>query len=572
MRFFKIFIILIPVLAISCTTKVENTNDKSNKQDLPNYQDSSQKYKEIYDTIYIKFALNQSNYRKALDLFIRDINIFHNLKIFRKMSRISIDLQDEKSSSIIVDRWLELDNKDPLAYSIGMSAALESSNLHKANSMFNGYLNLMKTGEKRSFYSRLMHVLSENKNKSNVIRFFDNYLKKKDDRELTINLITLLDNFNHNTKVLEYINRIGTANDRNLIRYKANSLAALNRTEKAINILTEYLASKEIPDREIQLELIRLHLFNKNKKAAEIVIDDIKTKVPENIEILYRIAVLAYSTNSLDIAEKYLSQVLAVGYMQNNVNYILGLIDYKKTNYLEAIRHFEKVTEGDNAFESLIRKAFSINKISGLKTAIKYLDTLVDNNLSNNLRLRIILAKVTLYHEENKFEKIILLVDKSSKLYSKNTQLIYAKAMAYESLKNIENMEEGLKEILELDSKNSIALNALGYSLLIHTERLDEAETYIKKALEYDPENPAILDSFAWLLFNKDNFKDALPFIELAYNKDQDPEIVEHFCKILIKNGFYEKSKKIMETEINKNPDNKQLVNILTNIHSDVPL
>ena len=76
----------------------------------------------------------------------------------------------------------------------------------------------------------------------------------------------------------------------------------------------------------------------------------------------------------------------------------------------------------------------------------------------------------------------------------------------------------------------------------------------------------------AWVLYKKGDLKNALYYIEIAYNKDQDPEIVEHFCEILIKNGLHKKSREVMEIEIRKNPENANLLNNLTILHSDEPL
>ena len=144
--------------------------------------------------------------------------------------------------------------------------------------------------------------------------------------------------------------------------------------------------------------------------------------------------------------------------------------------------------------------------------------------------------------------------------------------MAYESMRKLDLMEQDLKYILSINSNSANTLNALGYSLTIHTDRYIEAEKYIREALEYDPGNAAILDSLGWVLYKKGEIKNALHYIELAYNKDQNPEIVEHFCEILIKNGLYEKSRKVMKIEIEKNPNNTSLLNNLIILHGDEPL
>jgi len=75
-----------------------------------------------------------------------------------------------------------------------------------------------------------------------------------------------------------------------------------------------------------------------------------------------------------------------------------------------------------------------------------------------------------------------------------------------------------------------------------------------------------------WVLFKKGNYVDALKYAEIAYKKDQDPEIIEHYCQILIKNGLYSESRKIMEVEFKKNPNNSDLIDKLTSLHNNVPL
>jgi tetratricopeptide (TPR) repeat protein len=258
--------------------------------------------------------------------------------------------------------------------------------------------------------------------------------------------------------------------------------------------------------------------------------------------------------------------------MSNDVNYYLGMIDYNKGSYVESIRHFDRVTGGDLKFAAQLRKASSIAKEKNVSDAIEFLENLQSQYVSSLVKVNILLAEIQLYNEEKQYMNVVDLVNHSIPKYQNNLRLIYARAMAYESMKNISLMEEDLKFILSIDKNNSNTLNALGYSLVIHTNRYNEAEKYIKRALEFDPGNAAILDSMAWVLYKKGDLENALYYIEIAYNKDQDPEIVEHFCEILIKNGLHKKSREVMEIEIKKNPENANLLNNLTILHSDEPL
>ena len=56
----------------------------------------------------------------------------------------------------------------------------------------------------------MINIVSENGNRSNVIRFFDRYLEKNNNRLLTERFIELLHFYNQNTKALTYIEKIGT--------------------------------------------------------------------------------------------------------------------------------------------------------------------------------------------------------------------------------------------------------------------------------------------------------------------------------------------------------------------------
>ena len=75
---------------------------------------------------------------------------------------------------------------------------------------------------------------------------------------------------------------------------------------------------------------------------------------------------------------------------------------------------------------------------------------------------------------------------------------------------------------------------ALGFSLTVHyPDRLDEAEGFIRRALAKRPGDPAILDSYGWVLFRKGKVQDAVTPLKKAYGLFQDPEIAAHLGEVL---------------------------------------
>jgi tetratricopeptide (TPR) repeat protein len=70
-------------------------------------------------------------------------------------------------------------------------------------------------------------------------------------------------------------------------------------------------------------------------------------------------------------------------------------------------------------------------------------------------------------------------------------------------------------------------------------ENLAEAETYIRRALEQEPESAAYLDSLGWVLYQQGRFHEALPLLEKASRlaTAPDPTIEEHLGDVLEKLG-----------------------------------
>jgi predicted Zn-dependent protease len=66
--------------------------------------------------------------------------------------------------------------------------------------------------------------------------------------------------------------------------------------------------------------------------------------------------------------------------------------------------------------------------------------------------------------------------------------------------------------------------------------RLSEAEELILKALNKDPENPAYIDSYAWVLYYKGQYQRAYELLLKALEKEkEDPVIWEHIGDVLMK-------------------------------------
>ncbi|WP_257669509.1 tetratricopeptide repeat protein [Parapedobacter tibetensis] len=119
-----------------------------------------------------------------------------------------------------------------------------------------------------------------------------------------------------------------------------------------------------------------------------------------------------------------------------------------------------------------------------------------------------------------------------AQLYSSLGDIYNALAMHAES-------DVAYEEAIALDSTNAYALNNYAYYLALRKERLSHAVEMSKKSNELEPNNASYADTYAWVLFQQGQYKEALVWIEKAikYAGEASDTLLEHYGDILAKSG-----------------------------------
>jgi tetratricopeptide (TPR) repeat protein len=84
--------------------------------------------------------------------------------------------------------------------------------------------------------------------------------------------------------------------------------------------------------------------------------------------------------------------------------------------------------------------------------------------------------------------------------------------------------EKYFRKSIELSPNFAESLNYLGYMWAERGENLKEARTFIEKAVALEPDNAAFLDSMAWVLFKQGEPREALPWMEKAIARSDEPD------------------------------------------------
>ncbi len=89
----------------------------------------------------------------------------------------------------------------------------------------------------------------------------------------------------------------------------------------------------------------------------------------------------------------------------------------------------------------------------------------------------------------------------------------------------VQNYERALR----LDSNNHNAMNNYAYYLSVRGEQLEYAEELSRKAISFEPENAAYLDTVGWIYYKLGKYNEALEYIRRSVETgDASAEVYEH--------------------------------------------
>jgi tetratricopeptide (TPR) repeat protein len=113
----------------------------------------------------------------------------------------------------------------------------------------------------------------------------------------------------------------------------------------------------------------------------------------------------------------------------------------------------------------------------------------------------------------------------------------------YERQKFYDRAEEEFKKALSVNPKSAAVLNYYGYMLGDLGQRLDEASSLVQRALREEPFNGAYLDSLGWIYYKQNKLDDAESTLRKALERDaHDPTIHSHLGDVYARLGRTEKA------------------------------
>ena len=131
------------------------------------------------------------------------------------------------------------------------------------------------------------------------------------------------------------------------------------------------------------------------------------------------------------------------------------------------------------------------------------------------------------------YSKVIENLDENSEIKS---DILYRRGGSYERSGDYLNADKDLIESLNINPDDAYVLNYLAYSWLERDYKIEEAMEMLKTAYAAESEDPYIIDSIGWAYYLIDDYQEAEKYLKRAVEMmPYDPIVNDHYGDILWK-------------------------------------
>jgi len=312
-----------------------------------------------------------------------------------------------------------------------------------------------------------------------------------------------------------------------------DKMAADELRPKISKLLDEAWADK--PKQPLLLEnLARAYRGNGTHEKAAAVMESLLKMLPNNPAVLLETARGHAMAGKMDPAKIHLDALIKKFPKNWQGHQLRAAIAMDQDEYSLAVKHYREAIKIRPRMESIYYDLVSA-LLSDEKPddAAKELQA-AKKRFQPNFQQAYFTAMIHLQKDEYaKAHKHLLEAEETAKKADPDrlTHFLYFQlGSTAERAANYKDAEKYFRKSIAIKPDYATALNYLGYMWADRNENLVEAKKFIGLALKEQPDNPAFLDSMAWVIFREGNFKEALRWQlkALKHAKEDDPELFLH--------------------------------------------
>ena len=274
----------------------------------------------------------------------------------------------------------------------------------------------------------------------------------------------------------------------------------------------------------------------------------------ENWEAVYAKALVHLEIEEYGEAESLFQRLIDSGERVDESRYYLATSFERQGQLERAIDNYRLVSIGTNNFLGAQQQATRLSiALGAVDAAHDWLQRV--SRGQPRLEVLFINMEAQLLQQAGLPAKAKQLLDRSLNRYPGEVDLLFARVIYFDSIKDLASSEADLRSIIAIKPDDARALNHLGYMLADQTTRYEEALTLLESAIALNPGDPATTDSLAWAQYKLGRYEEALQNIRRAFAVFPDPEVASHMGEILWMMGRRDEALAVWQRALEGAPD-----------------
>ena len=480
-----------------------------------------------------QLALEADDYLRAVTRYLEAARLSDDPAVAERATRTAFGLGFNEKALAAAKRWLALDGDNEQAKAYVAQLQLRAGNLKAARDAFRDIIEAGTEPPDQRLLTLLGPFSGENpENVDKLVRMLAEPYRDSALAHYAAGATAMqAGDFDHAKERALRAAEIDPEWVKAKLLY-ARALLLSGDEDEAIDYTARIVGDDPYPDPDARMELALMYLSAGRDDDALSQVNQVLLEQSSRTDALRLMAIINFRLQNFDAAWDDFEDLLSSGRHTMDALYYLARIADIRGETDRAIRLYSQVTNGENAVLSQRRASALV----GLRkeepdAALEMLDDFADKN--PQYAVEVVVARAQLLGSLERYEEALAEFDRAVSFRPDDESTVLGRAELLLRMGRLEEAIDAYRDAVERWPDSAMSLNALGYTLADRTERYREAEKLIRKALKFEPQSPAIIDSLGWVLYKRGKYDEALEQLEIAYEEFPDPEVAAHLVEVL---------------------------------------
>ncbi|RUM41019.1 MAG: hypothetical protein DSY70_02115 [Desulfobulbus sp.] len=305
--------------------------------------------------------------------------------------------------------------------------------------------------------------------------------------------------------------------------------------DQAIRLYRDLLTRDEFNE-EARVALVHVYLLQNKEQLALNELNTLKSITSRPGRVDMTIARLYARKKDYDKAVSILTDLLKKS-DNGEIRYMLAILHYQTKQYKKTLIDLQGISRDAEEYEDgIFLQVRALRELHQNEQAIALLESVIAEEKIRNPDMFVLLASLYQLNNQDELGKTTFV--RGIQEYPEDDQLLYEYGLFLDYSGEQQQALDIMQKVIQLSPEHAAALNYVGYSWADKKIHLDNALSYIRRAVELKPENGYIRDSLGWVYYRQGRLKEAVKALEQAIKlSPDDPSILDHLGDVYLEIG-----------------------------------